>query len=173
MPICRNCSKKFPNRATINGVRRNLHSRKFCLECSPYGGRNTKVTLIPKSDLGLRLCKICGNNFKSNRRWVCGSCRVKVLRLKNKIKAIEYLGGCCQKCGWTGHVSGFVFHHTNGENKEFQIGAYLDKSWERIQNELLKCVLWCANCHNIHHATRNSDHKIWAKLPQYAQYFVE
>lgn len=40
--ICRKCNKEFPYHKKINGKVRNLNSRKFCLDCSPFGSRNTK-----------------------------------------------------------------------------------------------------------------------------------
>ena len=42
MPICENCGDYFPNYLRINGKLRNLHSRKYCLKCSPFGARLTR-----------------------------------------------------------------------------------------------------------------------------------
>lgn len=33
---CKNCDNKFPSVMNIDGERKNLHGRKYCLECSPY-----------------------------------------------------------------------------------------------------------------------------------------
>lgn len=41
MKICENCKKEFPAFAVIDGVKKPLYSRKFCLECSPFGSHNT------------------------------------------------------------------------------------------------------------------------------------
>ena len=40
--LCRKCGVVIPNWITINGVAKNLRNRKFCLECSPYKGHNTR-----------------------------------------------------------------------------------------------------------------------------------
>lgn len=45
MKTCPGCGKEFPTWVEINGVKRNLKSRKFCLECSPFGAHNTKPLL--------------------------------------------------------------------------------------------------------------------------------
>ena len=42
MKICKKCQDTFPNWVTIDGKPRNLGSRKYCLECSPFGSHNTK-----------------------------------------------------------------------------------------------------------------------------------
>ena len=42
MPICANCGSDFPNQIKIDGLVRNLRSRKFCLGCSPFGAHNTR-----------------------------------------------------------------------------------------------------------------------------------
>ncbi|MBD3261509.1 MAG: hypothetical protein GF334_07490 [Candidatus Altiarchaeales archaeon] len=39
--VCSNCGKEFPFRVVIEGKERNLKSRKYCLECSPFNSRNT------------------------------------------------------------------------------------------------------------------------------------
>ena len=42
MKICVKCQKEFPSWVTIEGKPRNLCSRKYCLDCSPFGSHNTK-----------------------------------------------------------------------------------------------------------------------------------
>jgi hypothetical protein len=41
MKICKKCGIEFPFLVKINGVTKNLNSRKFCITCSPFGSRNT------------------------------------------------------------------------------------------------------------------------------------
>jgi hypothetical protein len=72
-----------------------------------------------------------------------------------KRKAVEYLGGQCVDCGLrTEVVAVYDFHHVRSDEKEMSIARMLKmtKNWERIQEELDKCVLLCANCHRIRHA---------------------
>lgn len=42
MPDCLKCGAHFPNWVSIDGVKKNLASRKYCLDCSPWGEHNTK-----------------------------------------------------------------------------------------------------------------------------------
>jgi len=39
--ICELCNKQFPITIVIDGKRRNLCSRRYCLECTPFGTHNT------------------------------------------------------------------------------------------------------------------------------------
>ena len=41
--ICKKCGEEFPNHFyDEEGKRHNLQKRKYCLKCSPFGGRNTR-----------------------------------------------------------------------------------------------------------------------------------
>jgi hypothetical protein len=42
MNICLKCNNSFPNRTIIEGKERTLNKRKYCLDCSPFGQKNTK-----------------------------------------------------------------------------------------------------------------------------------
>lgn len=73
-------------------------------------------------------------------------------RVKHKLKAIEYLGGKCAHCGIVSEHRGiYDFHHLDKSEKEADPGSLMHYSWKRIQQELDKCILLCANCHRIEH----------------------
>lgn len=83
---------------------------------------------------------------------------ISVVKRRQKIKemAIEYKGGCCQKCGYNKCNSALEFHHLDPNEKDFLVS---DKghcrSWEKVKIELDKCILVCANCHReIHDENR-------------------
>lgn len=68
-------------------------------------------------------------------------------RRKIKTVAIKYKGGKCQICGYSKYQGALDLHHVIGE-KEFGIGDKgYTRSWERVKQEIDKCVLLCANCH--------------------------
>jgi hypothetical protein len=64
---------------------------------------------------------------------------------RNKEKAVEYLGGKCELCGYNKDRSALVFHHKNPMEKEGRV-KLLGK-WVKAKEELDKCQLLCANCH--------------------------
>jgi len=70
-----------------------------------------------------------------------------------KDKAIAYLGGKCNFCGYNRCFSALDFHHIDEKSKSFGLSQRgLTRSWERTRQELEKCVLVCANCHREIHA---------------------
>lgn len=73
-------------------------------------------------------------------------------RRNNKKRAIEYLGGRCIKCGGIFHPDVYDFHHKDGDEKDVCVAKLLGRKFEKITEELDKCVLLCANCHRIEHA---------------------
>ena len=68
-----------------------------------------------------------------------------------KLWAIEYLGGKCNSCKQEFHPAVYEFHHTDPNTKENDPSKMLQLSLVRLQAELDKCVLLCANCHRLHH----------------------
>lgn len=91
---------------------------------------------------GSSSCRKCFNK-KCSERWI-----------NQKIKAIEYKGGCCFDCKIDYPSKPYVifdFHHLNPDEKEVDWGKLRLKSWIKITNELDKCVLLCSNCHRIRH----------------------
>lgn len=158
MPVCRKCETEFPNRMVIDGESKSLQNRKYCLTCSPYKEHNTKKIEIEKTVE----CKTCGetnpdmfykrgNNLYEN----CKSCHNKVTyetKVKNKKRAVEYLGGKCSKCGYDKYIGCLDIHHLNPETKSPTFNRWRGWSWERVKVELDGCVLLCRNCHGEEHA---------------------
>lgn len=72
-------------------------------------------------------------------------------RLLTKIKAVEYLGGKCRRCGYNKCLAALEFHHRNPSEKEFSWDRLRGRSWGSIVEELDKCDLLCSNCHKEEH----------------------
>jgi hypothetical protein len=98
-------------------------------------------------------CKLCFKKIKNNKnnRSRCSSCNTRIRRYRTKFAAVQYKGGKCECCGWSGPISAFEFHH-NDNNKEFGIGTAANKSWNVVKKEIDKCILLCSNCHRIEHS---------------------
>ena len=77
--------------------------------------------------------------------------KVKSHRQNLKIKAIEYKGGKCEICGYDKCEWALDFHHLDSTKKDFGISQYIKLSWEKVRNELDKCIMVCANCHREIH----------------------
>jgi len=77
-------------------------------------------------------------------------------QMRKKIKACEYLGGKCVRCGFD-HPSALQFHHRDPSQKLFNITSKelsmpRKYPWDTvIIPELDKCDLLCSNCHFLEH----------------------
>lgn len=168
MPQCRQCHVEFPNHVYVEGSRRNLQRRKFCLICSPFGMHNTNSEVpqpprggkrptervSPRIDGVNDECRVCGVSLKKRRGGRCNSCNTLIRRYTCKLRAIAYLGGQCKDCGLSGPPAVFQFHHKDPLTKDFTIGGVSNRKWDYVVLELDKCELLCANCHQIKHAVR-------------------
>lgn len=56
----------------------------------------------------------------------------------------------CANCG-ENREAALCFHHTDPDNKSFNIGRGNDRSAEAYYDEMKKCVILCQNCHTCHH----------------------
>lgn len=102
-------------------------------------------------------CNTCGQTdpveFYQGRKIQCRKCFnvwcAEKLR-ENKLRAVEYKGGKCNECGYSKSVAALEFHHKDPNEKDpkWRMGW----SWARLQKELDKCVMLCANCHREEHA---------------------
>jgi hypothetical protein len=81
----------------------------------------------------------------------CTKCRqeaVSKYRKNTKIRTLEVYGGKCIICGYNRYHGALHFHHVNPELKEFGLSCKgITRSKEKVDAELKKCVLVCANCH--------------------------
>ena len=115
---------------------------------------------IPGRGIMTRKCTKCGfkkklKDFyykKTQQRYTshCKPCTSQVAaeRLRRKkIKAINLLGGECQKCGYNQNFAALDFHHKDPNKKDMIWADMKNKCWETIIVELKKCTLLCKNCH--------------------------
>lgn len=73
-------------------------------------------------------------------------------RRRLKEMAIQNKGGKCMCCGYNKYNGALDFHHINESTKEFSLSVRgLTRSWKKIEAEIDKCLLVCANCHREIH----------------------
>jgi hypothetical protein len=112
-------------------------------------------------------CEVCEALLTGNQRNFCSvKCKVKTTNHKHQVytaqqarglerkkQLIEIAGGECCDCGYKKNISALEFHHLDPEKKSF--GIDLRKcscaKWDRLVEEVKKCVLICANCHRERH----------------------
>ena len=168
MPICRKCGQTIPNRMEVDGHIRKLDRRKFCLDCSPFGGRNSR-DLTKEQDLVAthKICGKCGlpksvDEFYLRKdgsafRADCKECfaeRNRQNARKRRQLCLAYKGGKCIVCGYDRCAKSLSFHHLDPTKKDPSLAKMLGHCGlnGRGKAELDKCVLVCANCHGEIHA---------------------
>jgi len=173
MKNCLLCGDLIPNWIKIDGKRKNISSRKYCLKCSPYKKHNTKKLHLNSNSEKFKKCKSCGkkqsiDKFRKRtdrenlRVPYCKKCqnkemliRYKKRHYKLKLKAVKYLGGKCHVCGYSKNIHVLDFHHKNPKIKKGEFIKF--KSEARIEKELDRCVLLCSNCHReLHYNVKSS-----------------
>lgn len=161
---CRNCWCKVCKAGTVDTS--NLGGRKvrpkFERECPNC--KEKKV--VYKPTINPRLCKKC--NVKSIHWKKCGRPHPKLgkgnpnikeienkrkrdKRKEQRIRLIKYFGNECKKCGEKNlpiHV--FQFHHILP--KQYEMATLMrHNNWKMIEEEAKRCIMLCANCHQIEH----------------------
>ena len=89
--------------------------------------------------------------LSEEERKIANYVHVKTHRQKMKEKGIEYKGGKCERCGYNKCNRALEFHHMIPNEKDFNISRYSVLSWNKIKDELDKCILICSNCHRELH----------------------
>lgn len=169
---CKNCNNSFLALQIIDGKPRNLYKRKYCFNCSPLGNHNTKTLETQELFDNAKRCADCGevkslDNFynrggKRNGELgsYCKEClnhntKEKQHKLGNerKLQAIKNRGGKCSNCSYNKNMAALHFHHINPSTKLFDLNkrTFANLKKEKLQEELKKCILLCANCHTEHH----------------------
>ncbi len=86
----------------------------------------------------------------------------QLIQQHNTKRLIELRKNPCTDCGKTFDPVVMEFDHRDPRTKTGDISALTMATWERIQKELDKCDLVCANCHNIRSAQQRKN-GLWDK----------
>lgn len=170
MHTCLKCGKEIKTYVKIDGKLHNLHSRKYCLECSPFGKHNTKKLGILKENK-VKKCIYCGETdpkkFSKNNYKQCRNCKRKYNLNASRSKQtdiIKYLGSKCRHCGYDLYLSSLDIHHLDPSKKDKNFNTHRYWSWDRILNEIENCILLCRNCHGAYHNGLINDNDL-IKIP--------
>ena len=142
--FCRKCGKSIPCRfKTADGIQHTINNRKFCIECSPFMGRNTSP-----NDPIERKPRGCGK-YSEKKKDAIKMCLYK-RGLERRRELYRIKGGKCEKCGYNKCERALTFHHRDPDKKLF--GLCLNNLWYKSMDillaELEKCDLLCSNCHS-------------------------
>jgi 5-methylcytosine-specific restriction endonuclease McrA len=106
-----------------------------------------------------KVSKLKGHSFETVKRYVQPKNKAKTVskteaviewRKRTKQRLIDYKGGECELCGYKKCNRALQFHHLNPEKKDFSISGK-SVSFEKLKDEVKKCILVCSNCHSEIH----------------------
>ena len=128
---------------TINEIRNYYNEGNSSRKTAEHFGVS-KSTVLKYVESRHRI-KLTDEELKKNR-----SSSVIWFRKRLKERAVEYKGGMCECCGYDRAIEALEFHHKDPNEKDFSPSGK-SISWERMKNEVDKCMLVCANCHREIH----------------------
>lgn len=128
MKTCCTCRKEKEIEEFGNNQRNKDGKQRQCKDCQAI--KDNLSYLKSKAKYKLRSKHLNQSNSK------------KFEELKKTLK--------CSKCGDDRHYV-LDFHHTNPENKLNTVSNLVYISWKRVEEEINKCVVLCANCHREEH----------------------
>lgn len=124
-----------------------MDKRKDVIRLATAGHTNKQIA----KELGLKISAV--RYYREPAR-ISGK-RNSQRRNRIKLKAVDYSGGRCLKCGYNVYQGALDFHHLDPDEKEFSIGTHgftRGFSWDKIKTEVDKTMLVCKNCHTELHA---------------------
>jgi len=121
---------------------------------------NGKKCVVCNKSLTGRQSKYCSNKCKcvvTNKAYQTYA-RQKERGVRRRKMIVKYFGGKCSSCGYDKNYAALVFHHKDPSTKKFKLDSrhLANTKRERLEEEVLKCEMLCANCHmEVHHPDMN------------------
>lgn len=155
MPTCHNCGNKFPNKIRKDGETISLSGRKFCLDCSPLGTKNTRSYIVKLSD-NEAFCVRCQKIKIKDEFYArkdsgkplsyCIACQseLKDLKFQENIERIIQERGCsCHDCGMPYPAPIYEFYL---DGAVYNLSKARNMSFEKLAASLQEYVMLCRNC---------------------------
>lgn len=101
-------------------------------------------------------CKVCSRLYHKSAYMEKYADRVQARfqkryqTVKEKVLQLR-LNNPCMCCGES-EPACLEFHHLDPSQKEFGVTSSSNRSWDKMWEEIQKCVVLCANCHRKVHA---------------------
>jgi hypothetical protein len=154
--LCKSCG---------NNLWKKNHPNTKCYVCKKA------IYRIPSRSKNIIFCTyICRNKYYSKEKsfaWKGGEKATKnnnrLRRIKNKLMAVQKLGGKCVDCGYCSCLAVLEFHHLNPRTKDRVLRSIANASWKKTNREIKKCILLCSNCHRERHYQQPDNIKFYEK----------
>ncbi len=90
-----------------------------------------------------------GNNSPNHNQY----CRTWRMKRRQRVADIKLASGCVD-CGYNEHACALDFDHIDASTKLFTIGPNVGAAWAKVEAEIAKCEVVCANCHRVRTVAR-------------------
>ncbi len=136
-----------------------MTSSRFCRECDDELVLSVNWKHCSKS-ARTYWCNTClvlrgKERYAKDREHINKRIRERSAATMAWVRAIKMDSGCVD-CGYKDHPSALDFDHTC-DDKLFDIGSGASLSREKLQREIDKCDVVCANCHRIRTYNRRKE----------------
>lgn len=95
---------------------------------------------------------------------------LKERRKRTKARLVAAFGGKCGICEYDACISALDFHHIDSNEKEFSVSSYGVLNWDKLVEEVKKCVCLCCRCHREVHAKVT---QIPLDIPRFCESFTK
>lgn len=113
-----------------------------------------------------RGCKVMGCDKPHSGEGLCRRHFRQLSQARKKVYLVEAAGGKCSDCGNAFHHSAMDFHHVDSDEKEMNVSILIRTAdIAAAKAEAAKCVLLCATCHRVRHASTEIDQFINERKP--------
>lgn len=136
---------------SIDNCYRKAYAKGFCNAHYIRHRKGIDLNLPIKNRKSGTLCRQCDKPLNGKGGWqLCSNHYRKERRRIIKSTLVEAMGGQCSSCNQEFPLSVYDFHHVG--DKDLSPGRMIDnESLKTICEEIMKCILLCANCHRIEH----------------------
>ena len=137
-----------------------IANKARCIACSEKVAKLGKAQYTRRKSQGL--CAICAKVEALPGKVCCTSCfsetykrQRSYIRRNGKRLADYKLAHGCKDCGCTGPSYVLQFDHLDPDTKILEIPKMLASfTWDKLEQEVAKCDIVCARCHEIRSWTR-------------------
>lgn len=113
-----------------------------------------------------RGCRVDGCKGKHCGEGLCAKHFRQVTQARKKTFLVTSSGSVCADCGGSFHHSAMDFHHIDSSVKETNVSILIRTAdMAAAVAEARKCILLCANCHRVRHASTEIDSFINERKP--------
>ena len=141
-------------KCSIDNCSRKAYAKGYCNAHYMRSRDGRSLTEPIRSSKREDKCSVCGNKTGAKGGW--GMCQKHYRNERYRLikdTLVNLFGEECHKCNGKFPREVFDFHHIDKKDAD-PSHLIVNSSPDKIADEMSKCILLCANCHRIEHATQ-------------------